>query len=477
MKIRLLAILLLLTNVIHLTGAPAIPAKPEMVPPVAALPVPQADLGGFKDLPELWSSLYFKGDWKGLQQSVMTQLQKVDDPKFDFDKNIYSVVVFTTERKKDGELIRFLIGKTVTEAFSNNLRGTDTFQEVYVTRDFGSALQSFISVTPLPDPRQAQVEGLLKALPLSAIVKFVPFSLRTVRAVPLPPQPSPVRHAVALYRAPISSQLSAIAIETFLSLDDGTYIADDDATGAVLKDKIEEKQMSLELRTARSSDCLKELNTALAKAGGDAAANFANALTGADRGVISKAIRYAYDNFTPSNPCTADDTDAMIALEQNYLTLVAAETPEPIVGEFTHDNVPLRRWNVATAGGVIVHSVSDDRGAVEDEKLVRKELRAEALVSLNLLWHPVPYDPSSSKVFSAERTRVFVGVVTTPNLGISFGVDLSIFKDFGFTAGYAHMRVDERAGTAKFGEMVPTGESGTKKGMAGGFFLGFSYKF
>jgi hypothetical protein len=499
-----------------LSAAPAVPAKPRLVGTEEffvthaslAKGDPNDPVDEWTGLPQKWSHLYFAGDWHGLQNSVMAELAQLKQLHFDFDKNIYSVVIRTTERDAKGELIRFLVGKQVTEPWSSNLRGAATFHELFVTADVGSGMQSFLSNTPLPDPREAQVEGFLKALPLGSIVNVLaelrrnaPLTaeIRSIGPQP-PPQPQPppsgVRHGAALYEADLLPAISSIAIQTFVA-------SPEDKPEDLIK-PIDDMHSDLVTRDARASaNCLALLNDKLKEAATaaiqqteadrDAAAkklddagraiaakNLREApLTAAERKATAEAVHAAYTAFaTSAANCTADDTARMLHIEDLYAKLVTTKSSEITTASFTQDNVPLRRWNVSTTAGAIVHAFDDQRATVADGKLVRKELRGEKFASLNVVFNPVAYDPTNSRLTPAERWRVFAGVVATPEIGIAAGVDYSIYKAFGISVGYALMRVEESTGAVAFGATVPdTVTNPTRKSSAGGIFVGFSFQF
>lgn len=503
--------LAVVTLVPTLSAAPAIPGKPKVVadgefqvphtvgrddpatPVDESIPVPV-------DLTVKWSKLYFQGQWDALQDSVIRELGNVTlhteeggatPPlyKLDFDRHLYSVVILSAERKPDGELLRFLVGKQVTEKFTSNLRGESTFREIFVTTQLGSGMQSFVNTTPLPNPLESQAKAFIKALPITKIAELPLIEhlasirrsedvrLQSVLAGVAPPPPPETRHFMAVYELELPVNLATVAMETFVALPDISV--------AKLRELIEKKKASIDVREARGSECLKMFNDTIAEAAvekaetvGPTPTDFGKALPPDSRGEIAEEVRGAYKTFVSDHDalCAPGQTEAMIAIEASYLSLVDDDKSAVAEGSFTYDNITLRRYGLMMTAAAILRSTGDQRGAVEDGKLARKELQGEALTSLNVTWHPVAFDPTNSKLTAAERWKLFAGVVTTPELGVSAGIDLSIYKNFGLSLGYGYMRVEERCCAIDFDGAVGDGVRATRKGTAGGWFFGVSYE-
>jgi len=480
----LLLLSLCAASAVTASAAPAVPGRPALtasaqfdVPPIAAK---TDETCVWRMMTDHWANLYLDGDWRGLQASVRNELGKYALPlKLNFSAHVYSVVIYTKIRQPEGELLRFLVGDTVTEAFANNLRGTTEFQEIFVTTAKGSRMQSFVNSTPLPNPLEAEITSLLKQVPLTSLAmlpvgNFKLLTREDVEPAPAPPdtcraKPEPTRHYVGVFRLPLPSNRTSLAIQT--------VVASPEQTGSELAKALSDMRDALEVRHARSSECLRGLNHALS----DAAAGAANQLAElvmehSTRTAVADVMHQAYNDYVATHACALNETDAMVKLEERYEAAIMTLSSKRTAGTFAHDNIPLRRWNVGAAGGAIISGVGDRRGAVADGKLQRKELRGEEFLSLNVLFHPRRYDPTDSSLSAAERWRLFAGIVTTPDLGLSGGVDVAIFKGFGVATGYALMRVEESTGTVAFGDAVPAGVTATRKSLAGGWFVAFSYK-
>jgi hypothetical protein len=411
------------------------------------------------DVTRDWAAFYYGGQWDDLQRAVKADLHSAIS-SLDFSKNVYSVVIATKFRDPKGELIRFLVSDRLREPYSNNLQGTETFREIFVTtKKF--TLTTFVTATPVENPQSADLRAFLKALPLTGVAGLV-HALALERTVTPPPNPPPVVHDVLEYEASLPSRFATVALQS--------HADTPEETGTDLAGDLKELRAALVTREAHRSACTGGLNEALYKAASDAAKLITTPLTGDDRKTLTDGVHTAYDTYvTGASGCTADDVAALIEIETQYANLVSASTSKALTANFTHDNLPLRTWDLELLGGAIFATYSDERSAKNSAGtgLDKKSLRGEKIVGANFAWQFVPYDPTALNLNRNERWRAFAGIVSEPELGIDAGIDYALYKQFALSVGFTLMRVDE-----------PKKGSTTElhKSTAGGWFVGFSVK-
>jgi hypothetical protein len=323
-------------------------------------------------------------------------------------------------------------------------------------------LTTFVTVTPVENPQSADLRAFLKALPLTGLAGLVHLE-SFKRTVTTPTPPPDVEHDVFEYEASLPSRFATVALQS--------HADTPEETGTELAGDLKDLRAALVNREAHRSACTAGLNEALYTAASDAAKLITTPLTGHDRKTLAEGVHAAYDAYvTGASGCTADDVAPLIEIETQYVNLVSASTSKSLTANFTHDNLPLRTWDLELLGGAIFATYSDERSAKNSAGtgLDKKSLRGEKIVAANFAWQFVPYDPTALNLNRNERWRAFAGIVSEPEIGIDAGIDYALYKQFALSAGFALMRVDE----PKKGSTTDL-----HKSTAGGWFLGFSVKF
>lgn len=133
---------------------------------------------------------------------------------------------------------------------------------------------------------------------------------------------------------------------------------------------------------------------------------------------------------------------ALSVVETRFRELVAnTKDYEELTADFSLTNAPLTRWGLG-AMAAYAYDASTDAPRVKvgnDGKFALNPLsRQLSLVAVNL---PV-WGVDESKAFSLRGLiRPFVGVVTTPEFGLSAGVNLAVWHGLGVSIGAARLAV------------------------------------
>lgn len=253
-------------------------------------------------------------------------------------------------------------------------------------------------------------------------------------------------------------------------------------SAASLVREADKTYQSVRLRQARSSPC------ALSLAAGLRAALTAAAKTPACAGVtaecspaLKKAVDVTFEAIVPK--CAAEPPggagfDPVVATEQEFRKLVTAGGAKTTVGDSVLTNLPRTRLGFGILAGMLVGhpSLEEDRVKVDGGKIVKAPFdRNLSMVVLN--FHPKGYDSEWPRMSMAERLRLFVGGVLTPDFGVSAGIGVGLVRGLSVNIGAAWLLSETLKPGETLGEPPLNSNDPFKTKVATTGFVGFSYAF
>jgi hypothetical protein len=155
------------------------------------------------------------------------------------------------------------------------------------------------------------------------------------------------------------------------------------------------------------------------------------------REAFDRAFSAAYEEcVADAQGASQDDAKALAVVDNNYRELVADARASKVEAQAEFRNVPRSHFSFGLGTGLILGaSLGEDRVKLDDSgNLVRDPLPRQ-MTMLMLLWSPLGYDAAAPRMQGAERWRLFVAGMLTPDIGAAVGGSMMIVRGLGLNLG------------------------------------------
>lgn len=388
-----------------------IPSRPEIV-----------GAGSLENLDSVVTTLsqyFFSGRWD-LLQNIIDRLEldkKTSGHKIDPLENFYFIVFLSREEGEEPKLIRFAWHKPAPEPYAARIPGRNEIFEIVLGAGTDMELKTSYASTERDNPLLTQVPKFVKKidpafleLSLAAGIRLkspvLNFEVRRVR-LPFRRAKVKISDIGALSEAFQAQSIKAATIKltAFISYRDNKA----KALAASLCEPIQQVQI------------------------------------GEGEGFAQEcriAVHQAYRDYLKAHPLKGSALAQAGGIEKMFIDAVEAAGVTEVKAGFDYDNIPLERFSFGLISAYMLGTgYAADRVRLTEDGYYAADPPKSPLAAAIINIHPIKYDPESAKMSLAERIRLFVGVVLSPDAGFCAGAGFALLRGLSVNAGMASMGI------------------------------------